>query len=143
LSKNEITIAAPLEKVFAVLSDAESYGDWVVGAQDIRDADVEWPAAGTELHHAQGLGPFVLEDTTRVLEADPPHRLVLLARLQAFGAMRITLRLEPDGAEGTRLTIEEAPDDGVVAALRNPLSDWLLAGRNVFSLRRLKELAEQ
>jgi uncharacterized protein YndB with AHSA1/START domain len=142
LSKNEISIDAPRERVFAVLADATTYADWVVGAVEVRAADESWPDEGSKLHHTQGIGPVVIKDETRVLESEPPSHLVLLAELEPLGKMQVTLDLyeEPDGT--TRVRMLESPAAGILAATRNPLSDWLLAGRNVVSLRRLKRLAE-
>jgi len=139
VSRNEITIGVPRERVFAVLGDASTYADWVVGASDVRDADENWPEAGTKLHHTQ---LHVLEDETRVLESDPPGRLVLLAELQALGTMRVTLDLYEEPGGQTRVVMEETPEAGAVAVTRTPLTDLALKGRNVVSLRRLKELAE-
>jgi uncharacterized protein YndB with AHSA1/START domain len=144
LSKNEIIIEAPRERVFAVLGDAGTYADWVVGAVEVRDADESWPDEGSELHHTQGIGgPLVIKDETRVLESEPPSRLVLLAEIEPLGKMHVTIDLfeEPEGR--TRVRMLESPAAGFVAATRNPLSDWLLGGRNVVSLKRLKQLTEQ
>ena len=65
-------ISAPPERVFAVLSDPQSYGDWVVGSDTIRDADSAWPDAGSRFYHRVGAGPLKLNDHTEVLEVDPP-----------------------------------------------------------------------
>jgi uncharacterized protein YndB with AHSA1/START domain len=143
LSKNEIIIEAPRERVFAVLGDAGLYADWVVGAVEVRDADESWPAPGSELQHTQGIGPLVIKDETRVLESEPPAHLVLLAELEPLGSMQVTLDLYEEPGDRTRVRMLESPASGVLAATRNPLGDWLLAGRNVVSLGRLKRLAEE
>jgi uncharacterized protein YndB with AHSA1/START domain len=142
LSRNEIVIAAPPQRVFDVLSEPGHYADWVVGAADVRDADDEWPAVGSELHHSQGIGPFVLKDETRVLESEPPRRLVLHAEVEPLGTMLIALDLSgtPDG--GTRVVMDEQPASGILAAPPDALVDRALSRRNVASLARLKELAE-
>jgi uncharacterized protein YndB with AHSA1/START domain len=142
MSKNEILIEAPRERVFAVLGDASTYSEWVVGAVDVRDADESWPAEGSELHHTQGIGPLVIKDETRVLESEPPAHLVLLAELEPLGSMQVTIDLFEEPGDRTRVRMLEAPASGVLALARNPLSDWLLTGRNVVSLGRLKRLAE-
>src|SRR3712207_9033137 len=77
---NTIDAKCPPETVFAVLSDPESYGYWVVGAADIRDADPGWPAPGTKFHHTQGIRGVGLKDTTSAVEVDPPRRIVLEVR---------------------------------------------------------------
>ena len=142
LSINEILIDVSPERVFAVLNDAGRYADWVVGAAEVRDADDAWPAVGTELHHSQGIGPLVLKDETRVLESDPPRRLVLHAEVEPFGTMRVELDLTPAPEGATLVVMDEQPASGIVAAAPDALVDPLLSRRNVASLERLKELAE-
>lgn len=140
MAENQIRIDAPPERVFAVLSDASLYGDWVLGAQAVRDADAAFPDPGTELHHRTGIGPVTIDDTTEVLESHPPTRLVLRANLSRFGSMRIDLQLEPAG-NGTSLTMQEEPESGALA-VAGRLTDPSIAARNALSLRRLKQLAE-
>jgi len=142
LSRNEIVIDAPPERVFEVLSDAGLYADWVVGAAEVRDADDAWPAVGSELHHSQGIRPLVIEDETRVLESEPPRRLVLLAEVEPLGTMRIELDLSGTPGGGTRVVMDEEPQSGVVSAAPGAVVDPLLSRRNVASLERLKGIAE-
>lgn len=134
-------IEAPPQRVFDVLSDPESYGYWVVGARKIRGADPGFPAEGTKFHHQQGFGPIRLNDDTKVLESDPPRRLVLHARFRPLGTQKVILQLTPEGA-GTKVTMEEKPGDPFTRLVFNPLANLLLRGRNTEALRRLKELAE-
>ncbi len=135
----EIEIAAPPEAVWAVLADAHRYADWVVGAKEVRDADETWPSPGSKLHHTTGVGPLTLDDETSVIEADAPRRLVLCAKLRPVGEFGVTLTLLPR-AGGTQVTMEEEPVAGLVRVV--PGTGLAADGRNVFSLRRLKELAE-
>ena len=139
---NEIHIDRPPERVFAVLADYRGYGDWVVGSRFMRGADPGFPAAGTRFHHQVGVGPLHLNDHTRVIEIDPPRRLVLRAKARPlFGTAVVDLRLEPrDG--GTHVTMREDPGDPLTAIVFQPLTHLLVRGRNVKSLRRLKDLAE-
>src|SRR4028119_1005022 len=46
MALNEIHIDTPPERVFAVLADWRSYGDWVVGSRLMRGADPGRPAPG-------------------------------------------------------------------------------------------------
>jgi uncharacterized protein YndB with AHSA1/START domain len=139
---NEIHIDAPPERVFAVLADWRSYGHWVVGSRFMRGVDPGFPAAGTRFHHQVGIGPLHLNDHTKVLEVDQPHHLVLKAKARPlFGTAIVDLRMEPrDG--GTHVVMREDPGDPITAFVFNPLTHLLVRGRNVESLRRLKELAE-
>jgi uncharacterized protein YndB with AHSA1/START domain len=70
--RQEITIAAPPDEVFAVLLDGYAYADWVVGARRVRGVDPTWPAVGARFHHALGVGPAELKDSSEILEVDAP-----------------------------------------------------------------------
>jgi uncharacterized protein YndB with AHSA1/START domain len=134
-------ISAPPERVFAVLSDPQSYGDWVVGSDTIRDADRAWPAAGSRFYHRVGVGPLKLNDHTEVLEVDPQRQLVLHARARPLGTAKVTLLLTAQGG-ATHVTMREEAGDPLSRLAINPLTDWLVHHRNVESLRRLKRIAE-
>ena len=142
MARNQIVISASPERVFEVLSDPDSYGHWVTGSKEIRDADGNWPAVGSKFHHTVGLaGPLTIKDNTEVEEVDPPRRLVIRAKSRPLTTARVALRLERSG-RGTRVTMEERPIGGPPAQLYGTLMDILLRGRNTKSLRRLKALAE-
>lgn len=138
-AENEIEIDAPPERVWEVLANPECFDDWVVGAKDVRDADDTWPAVGSKLHHSSGVGPLTIDDETRVEASEPPQRLVLLAKLGAAGAFRVTLELRPT-AGGTRLWMSEEPVAGLADHV--PGTDSAIHVRNDISLDRLKGLAE-
>jgi uncharacterized protein YndB with AHSA1/START domain len=141
MAENQIVVDLPRERVFAVLSDPGSYSEWVLGAKDVRDADSTWPAPGSLLHHSSGAGPLTIDDSTEVLECEPPRRLLLLARLGPVGAFRVELLLDEDGEGRTTVTMREEPEDGVVQIV-GPVGDAVGAVRNKLSLRSLKKLAE-
>jgi uncharacterized protein YndB with AHSA1/START domain len=142
VARNRRYIDAPPERVFAVLADAPSYGEWVVGSKHIRDADATFPAPGSRFHHTIGIGPLVLRDHTQVLESDPPRRLRLRARARPLGSANVTLELVPD-RDGTRVTMIEDPA-GFAAPLRFlPITHLPTRLRNAESLRRLKALVER
>jgi uncharacterized protein YndB with AHSA1/START domain len=138
---NEIHIDAPPERVFAVLADWRSYGDWVVGSRQIRGADPGFPAAGTRFHHQVGIGPLNLDDHTAVLEVDQPRKLILRAKARPLGTAIVDLRLEAAGG-GTKVTMREDPGDRLTALVFQPITHLLVRGRNEQSLERLKGLAE-
>lgn len=142
VSVNRAVLGAPAEAVFAVLADAQCYDRFVVGTKRIRMSDTAWPAEGTELHHTIGAGPFVLRDSTRVVEVRPPERLVLRAGMRPVGVSVVVFDLRPvDG--GTEVRVEERPVEGPEAAVWNPLFDALLWLRNVLMLHRLDRLVQQ
>ena len=138
---NEIHIDAPPERVFAVLADWRSYGDWVVGSRKIRGADPGFPAAGTRFHHQVGVGPLNLNDHTSVLEVDQPRKLILKAKARPMGTAVVDMEMRRE-AGGTRVYMREDPGDTLSAFVFNPLTHLLVRGRNVESLKRLKRLAE-
>lgn len=138
---NVAVLPAPIHDVFSVLADPKSYGYWVVGSSSIRDADPDWPAVGSRLHHRVGIGPFKLNDDTEVLEVSEPTRLVMHARARPFGTARVELSLVDVEGRSTQVTMVEEPGDRVSRLLHNPLVDFLLRRRNDESLRRLRQLA--
>lgn len=142
MATNHIHIAASPDHVFAVLSEPENYGDWVVGSDTIRDADPGWPKPGSRFHHRVGVGPVKVNDHTEVLEADPPHRLVLHACARPlFGTAKVAMLLVAhDG--GTFVTMIETAGDRLSRLALNRLTDPLIHVRNIESLRRLKRIAE-
>ncbi len=131
----------PPERVWAALADPDTYGDWVVGSHSIRDADPNWPEPGSRFYHRVGVGPFKLRDNTKVLESQPPERLVLHARARPLGTARVELVIKRDG-NGSLVTIQETAGDPFTLLAINPLTNPLMDRRNVETLRRLKRIAE-
>jgi hypothetical protein len=135
------TIQAPPDRVFAVLSDGWSYSDWVVGTAHIRDVDASWPNAGAELHHKAGPWPLSLKDKSTVLSMQPDRELTLRAGLWPLGEAIVSMRLEPVGANSTKVTIHEDFNAGPLLWVRTKLNDLVLHRRNVETLRRLSDIA--
>jgi len=130
----------PTSDVWAVLADPASYAYWVVGSKLIRDAEPAFPAPGSKFHHTVGFGPLTLNDHTKVLEAEPPVRLVLRAKGRPIGTAKVSLRLAPrDG--GTEVEIMENPDGPYRLLAYNPAVQLFTKLRNAESLMRLEELA--
>ena len=138
MSRNTIHVDTPPEAVWEVLADPRHYANWVVGASTTRGVDGPWPQVGAVLHHTQVV---VINDTTTVLESEPPRRLVLEAGVRPLAVMRVAVTLEPEG-DGTRVVVEEWPERGPLAALPPALTDPALHVRNEETVRRLKRLAE-
>lgn len=108
----------------------------------VRDADRDWPAVGSRLHHVVGIGPLgLIRDDTEVLGCEPPFRLQLHSRARPLGAARVTLLVEPAGP-GSRVTLIEQPAGLRSRVLMGPAARPLLRARNDASLRRLRALAE-
>jgi uncharacterized protein YndB with AHSA1/START domain len=134
-------IAASPDEVFAVLANAENYGDWIVGSDTIRDADPTWPKVGSRFHHRVGFGLLKVNDHTEVLEVDAPHRLVMHARARPLGTAKVTM-LIAESQGGTSVTMIEVAGDRLSRIALNRLSDPLIHLRNIEALRRLKRIVE-
>jgi len=133
------------EDVFAVLADGWLFPSWVVGASRMRDVAEAWPASGARLHHSFGVWPMLIDDSTSVLEYDPPRRMVMQARGWPIGEARITIDVKPrvvDGLAGCVVRMQEVAAEGPGAAIPQPLLDLPLLWRNMETLRRLAYLAE-
>src|SRR3954447_1889851 len=142
MSVNETYVDATPEAVFDVLADPFSYGHWVVGASETRDADSDWPRPGSKFHHTQGAFGVGLPDSTSVVAAERPRTLVLEARIRPFAVNKVELRLYPSG-RGTKVVMVEYPTGGIAARVENPLIELSLKLRNVEALRRLRKMAEE
>jgi uncharacterized protein YndB with AHSA1/START domain len=142
MSVNETYVDAAPEAVFDVLADPFSYGHWVVGSSETRDADGDWPSPGSKFLHTQGLFGVGLPDSTSVVSAERPRTLVLEARIRPFAVNKVELRLFPSG-RGTKVVMVEYPTGGLAAKLHNPLIELSLKLRNLEALRRLRKMAEE
>lgn len=143
MARNETTIDAPPSRIFEVLADPDSYGHWVVGSKRIRDADPDFPKAGSRFHHAVGFGPIDVKDHTEVLEWDPPRRLKLRAKARPLGTAIVILEVTPaNDGKASRVTMIEDAADPFTKFIFNPLTHLLVRGRNVESLNRLERLAK-
>lgn len=142
MARNRVHIDAAPEDVFAVLSKAECYPEWVVGAAGVRDHDENFPEVGSRFHHKVGSWPLGVKDHTEVVELDPPNRIVLKAKARPLGTATIELDLA-ESADGTELTMEECPGDRLTSLVAgNPIADTALRVRNAEALARLKRLVE-
>lgn len=144
MALNEIDIDADVDSVWQVLADPDSYKFWVVGANDIRDWEGDWPRPGSLFHHSQGLGPItVAKDNTEVLESEAPRRLLLEVRVRPWLVAHVELVMEPRGEGGSHVRMHERPVGGILGDTVAPLLEPLIKGRNVKSLDRLRALSEQ
>ena len=141
MATTEKLIDAPAENVFRVLADPESYAHWVVGSNEVRAYDEDWPRVGSTFHHTQGKWPLTVKDTSSVLEADPGRRLVLEVRTRPFVVAKVELDLTEENRK-TRVRMVESPTGGVLKPLNNPVLELLTHLRNKRGLSRLARLAE-
>lgn len=142
MATNCTRIEATPEEVFAVLADANTYEHWVVGCDDIRAVEGDWPAVDSKFFHTVGAGPIKVKDNTKVVEVETNKRLVLEARARPAGVAQVIFRLTPVEG-GTDVEIEEFAIRGVAKMIDNPLQEGLIKLRNVETLRRLSKQVEQ
>jgi hypothetical protein len=141
MSLTRCRIDASPRRVFDVLADPRSYAYWVVGSKRIRGADPDWPAVGSRFHHAVGLGPLKVRDSTRVEAVKAGRMIQLKAHARPFGTARVRLELRRRW-RGTEVTMTEGPGDRLSRILFNPIADLIVHGRNRWSLERLRDLVE-
>jgi uncharacterized protein YndB with AHSA1/START domain len=134
--------SAPAEAVWKVLADGWTYPSWVVGAERMRAVAADWPAGGAELHHSVGGWPFLLNDVTRVLAADPDHELRLRGRGWPAGEVEIHLLLRPGDDGGFEVVMREDVVTGPTKAIPKPVRTLMIKRRNAEALLRLCYLAE-
>jgi uncharacterized protein YndB with AHSA1/START domain len=141
MSENARLINAPVEDVFAVLTDGWSYASWVVGASRIRDVEAGWPEPGHSIHHSVGAWPLLINDTTTVEQYEPLHYLRL--RVRAWPTGEGVVEFEATERDGQcHLVMREHPAKGPATLLPKPLVDQILHLRNAETLERLALLAE-
>jgi uncharacterized protein YndB with AHSA1/START domain len=137
---NERFMSVPPQAVWDALADAGGYGYWVPGSRVIRDADPDWPAAGSKFHHTVGVGPFEVSDHTEALEARPPELLRMRAKGRPLGTATVTMEMTPQDG-GTLVRMTENPDGPGMLLKLNPFFWLFTKARNAESLMRLEELA--
>lgn len=143
MARNETEIEATAEQVWAVLTDAYAFPDWVVGARRIRAVDEGWPQPGAAFYHEVGGWPLRIKDNTKVRELVPPSRLVLEARARPAGIALVTLLLEERAPGRTTVAILEDPIAGPAKLVPKPIMDAMTKARNAESMRRLRNLVEE
>ncbi len=142
MATNTRQMDAEPEQVWAVLADPAQYGEWVVGAKEVRGSEGGWPAKYARFHHTVGVWPFHIRDETTVLESNRPHELVLHAKVRPLGSAHIELRLTKSDA-GTEVTMTEGPSAPLVARVTRRLFDPVIYLRNEEALRRLEKLVRR
>jgi uncharacterized protein YndB with AHSA1/START domain len=142
MSRNSISVSAPPEAVFDVLDDAYAYPRWVVGARRVRRVDPNWPAVGSRFHHAIGTAAGELHDSSKVIERESPHRIVLEVRFRPTGVANVEIDVARDG-DRSIVTLVESPTCGPVSHLPRFITDPLLFVRNALGLQRLRHEIER
>ena len=137
-ARREVPVGA--EAVWSVISNPETYPDWLVGAQQMRAVDSDFPKPGSELHHSVGPGKaLTVDDSSTATRAERPTRLDLRVRVGPLQA-DVELHVLP-APTGSEIRFRERPAGS--AWVLTPLVRPLIHARNVESLRRLADLLTQ
>ena len=130
--------AAP-EDVFAVLVDPWTYPDWLLGTQEIRAVDADWPRPGSAFHHSVGpLDDVTVDDISEVVTADPPRSLTLRVHVGHFRGI-VELVVVPASCQSAcEVRFRERPAG--LARHAMPILRPLIYSRSTASLRRLEAL---
>jgi uncharacterized protein YndB with AHSA1/START domain len=134
-------VVATPEQVWAVLADGWTFPVWVVGASHIRAVDDGWPQPGKRIHHSVGAWPLLIKDTTEVLEAEPPYRLLLEVRFWPLGHGHVEFTMAAETGH-TVITMTEKAVGGPALLANNRAADALVSARNRETLSRLAVLVE-
>lgn len=141
MARNSVELPAPPAQVFEALLDPNVYPRWVVGAQNVRGADADWPKPGSAFYHESGPGGSV-RDHTRVVDIHAPNKLVLQAYARPFGVVRITFKLRDQKNGATRLDLTEVPAPGTRLRRVKGVLDPLIYLRNKRALSHLRAVIE-
>jgi len=134
VSAAEIEIDAPIERVWAVLTDVEAWPGW---NPDVRSASLRGPfEEGATFRWKAGPGTI----TSRVEHVDRPRRLSWSGRTLGIRALHVWRLDERDG--GTLVRTEESYEGLVARALRRMLQKTLDAAL-ADGARSLKTEAER
>jgi hypothetical protein len=129
------------KRVFDVLADGWLYPTWVVGASRMRGVDDDWPSIHSAIHHSVGVWPALLNDSTVMLEWNPPRHALLKARGWPAGEAHVAIDVKPRG-DGCVVRITEDVVAGPARLVPRFLSDVAIHARNTETLHRLAYLAE-
>jgi uncharacterized protein YndB with AHSA1/START domain len=134
-------LGASPSQAFAALVDPQTYPQWLVGTNRIRDVDDTWPQRGSQFHHVVGVGPIRIADATEVLDIEPDALLRLRVRARPLIAAVVTFRVV--GADHTCVvSIEEEPALRTIGNIVRPVMDPAIHVRNHRSLGRLAAVVE-
>jgi hypothetical protein len=139
VSYNCREIDAPPSEVFAVLSDPQTYPEWLLGAANIREVDHNWPSPGSKFHHTVGMRPLALADVSVVTDVEPDRSLDMNVRARPLVLAEVSFRIIGDG-DRCMVSFEEEPSLRLIGNLVRPLIDPLTHLRNHHSLRNLEQV---
>lgn len=145
MSLNVMAMNCRPEDVFDVLADGWMFPTWVVGASRMRAVEAGWPEVGGRLHHSFGMWPLVIDDTTTMLEWDPPRRAVMKPAGWPLGEAIVIFEVRERSAArggGCVVRMTEWAEAGPGTLVPDLVADPVLRVRNHETMRRLAFMAE-
>lgn len=144
--ERSIVIAAPPDKVYAIVADLRRLPEWSpwVEADPQAKFSFEGPTegAGQVMRWASG-NPMVGSGTLRVTEATPNLRVATASDYTGFGTSTAMMDVAPDGA-GTKLTwVFQSQLPGVIDRWAGLGIDRSVGAEYEKALAKLKALAEK
>ena len=127
-----VAVDRPPEQVFAYVADVSRHGQWSPKKLRVTDlpADGELTVGTTFTSYGHLPGRPEHRNDVRVLELDPPRRLVLEST-DASGTYRSTFEVAPNGSGSTVVRELEMPRPGGLLGLTLPLFLRRVLGRDL------------
>ena len=126
--EREDEVKAPPERVWALISDASRFPEWVEFTDRIVEAPQGAMAVGSTWREYGGVPPFKSEMQWRMTEFDAPLRQVSVGE-DKRARIELALELTPSG-EGTRVRAQmDAQPRGVMAPIVKVMWPLLMRGR--------------
>lgn len=134
-------IKRPRDDVWSVLADRDLYSRWVPGTSGSHAGEGDWPEEGSDLRYSVRVGPWTLNGSTVVREAEPPDRLALEIDSGLLGTARIDIEVRRWGQDSLVIA-DEHPLTGASGLLHNAAVDAVMQVRHRHMLARLAKVVE-
>ena len=119
---------APIERVFALVTDFAHYPEWNVTYTEIKEVVGQPDRVGTRIHAIMRFLGRTMEGWGELVEVDPPRLFRIAGTSTEGGRLDVAYRLTPAGT-GTDLVIEA--DYELPAGIFGKLADRLFVERAV------------
>ena len=139
--RSTVEIAAPIDAVWAVLSDVPRQPEWMADLKAVRLLTPPPLGAGTRAEGTVRIMGITVRDPITITAFDPPHRFAIRHEGLFTGAGVITLEPTAD-ATGTRVTWDETLLAPVVPHLAGALGRPVLATVFQNDLHNLRAMLE-
>lgn len=139
---HDITIDAPVDSVFAAISEWTEQHRWMLGTRvELRKGDGQ--SVGSEIAGWTGVGPIGFWDTMTITHWEPPYRVDVLhtgALVRGTGTMEVVAL--PGGRSRFLWSEDFELPLGALGAVGWPVGKWPLLGGVKASLKKFKDVVE-